>query len=56
MMLAKLRNLFVDRCPDCKEVLIVHHDPTRCVKSCPQEHYSEEIYSHLHVRIVYRQS
>lgn len=52
-MFAKIKSLFVDRCPSCSEPLISSKDHLRVIKSCPNDHYTEEIYTHLHVRIVY---
>jgi len=53
-MLSKLKSLFQDRCPDCDEKLHVKSDSLRCIKSCPNQHYTEETYCHLNIRIVYR--
>ncbi len=53
-MLSKLKSLFQDRCPDCNEKLHVKSDSLRCIKSCPNQHYTEETYCHLNIRIVYR--
>lgn len=52
-MLAKIKSLFQDRCPDCSEPLVAESDHLRCIKSCPNQHYTEETYSHLNVRIIY---
>lgn len=52
-MLHKIKSIFQDRCPDCSEKLQTTTDHLRCIKSCPNEHYTEETYCHLNIRIVY---
>ncbi|GIO29369.1 hypothetical protein RJP21_15410 [Paenibacillus sp. VCA1] len=52
-MLRKLKSYFQERCPECSEKLHATTDSLRCIKSCPNRHYTEETYSHLNIRIIY---
>lgn len=52
MIKSLLAKLFKDTCPACGEALISSRDSVGWTKTCPQDHYKEESYGSLGVRIV----
>jgi hypothetical protein len=53
-MLKLLRKLAVEHCPTCNEIIQSQHSSICYTRACPHGHYTEETYSHLGVRIVYK--
>ncbi len=52
-MMRLIKSIFIHKCPDCAEPLISSNDTLCCIKTCPNEHYREETYCLLGVKIVY---